>query len=172
MKTNTTASCRYLASACAALVSMLAPFGVHAQSADASRYVNAQGVEVIQGRRVAPPAAPRVDAPASADEPPQPQATAARPNPRAADAGPAKRAAFQIAAGEQDARDRDRLAILNEEMRSENAALESKIRVLQSPAVRAKLDPEQLKRLQETTLEHEKNIRALTSEINRAKKSM
>jgi hypothetical protein len=57
-------------------------------------------------------------------------------------------------------------------MRSENAALESKIRVLQSPAMRAKLDPEQLKRLQETTLEHEKNIRALTSEINRAKKSM
>ena len=169
---KTTSIGHYLAGACAALASLLAPFGVHAQSIDASRYVNAQGVEVIQGRRSAQPAAPQAQAPTSADEAPQQQATPVRPNGRAAEAGPAKKAAFQIAAGEQDARDRDRLAILNEEMRSENAALESKIRVLQSPAMRAKLDPEQLKRLQETTLEHGKNIRALTSEINRAKKSM
>ena len=155
----------------AALAALLAAPSLYAQSIDAPRYVNAQGVEVIQGRRAAPPALPRMEVQASADDAPAP-ASAAKSNARSADTGPAKKAAFQIAAGEQDARDRDRLAILNEEMRSENAALESKIRILQSPAMRAKLDPEQLKRLQETTLEHEKNIRSLTSEINRAKKSM
>jgi len=91
---------------------------------------------------------------------------------RTAQAAQARPAAFQIGAGEQGARDRDRLAILQQEMQAENSALEQKVRVLSNAGLRAKLDPEQLKRLQETTLEHERNIRALTSEINRAKGSM
>lgn len=167
---KTTANSRYLAACCVALFAGVTPPCLHAQSVDAPRYVNAQGVEVIQGRRVAPPAPP---APvAEAGEKPAPaQASAAKPVARSADAQ-ARPAGYQIAAGEQQQRDRDRLGILNEEMRAENTALESKIRILQNPAMRAKLDPEQLKRLQETTLEHEKNIRALTSEIGRARKSM
>lgn len=153
----------------AACLALAAPLGVQAQSIDAERYVNAQGVEVIQGRRAAPAAAP---APApEADNAPVPP-TPARPVLRTEPAAQARPAAFQIGAGEQDARDRDRLAILKQEMHAENSALEQKIRILQSPEMRAKLDPEQLKRLQETTLEHERNIRALTVEINRAKKSM
>lgn len=153
----------------ASCLALAAPLGVQAQSIDAERYVNAQGVEVIQGRRVTPLAAPAsVPEADNAAVPPTP----ARPVVRTEPAAQARPAAFQIGAGEQDARDRDRLAILKQEMHAENSALEQKIRILQSPAMRAKLDPEQLKRLQETTLEHERNIRALTTEINRAKKSM
>jgi hypothetical protein len=170
MTTRITLRFPYLAACCAVAAGIAAPSGACAQS-DASRYINAQGVEVIQGRR-APQAAPAAAAADTAAGEAPAQVPAARPKAGPAEAGQARKAAFQIAAGEQDARDRDRLAILNEEMRSENAALESKIRILQSPAMRAKLDPEQLKRLQETTLEHERNIRSLTSEINRAKKSM
>lgn len=143
------------------------PALTHAQSIDAERYVNAQGIEVIQGRRAALAAAPAPEA-----ENATVQSTPARPVLRTEPAAQARPAAFQIGAGEQDARDRDRLAILKQEMHAENSALEQKIRILQSPEMRAKLDPEQLKRLQETTLEHERNIRALTAEINRAKKSM
>jgi len=151
--------------ALAACLALAAP-AVHAQSSDAERYINAQGVEVIQGRRAA---APSVAAPAGADASPAPAVQAPS---RTAQAAQARPAAFQIGAGEQGARDRDRLAILQQEMQAENSALEQKVRVLSNAGLRAKLDPEQLKRLQETTLEHERNIRALTSEINRAKGSM
>ena len=171
MKTRTTLRFPYLAAWCAVVTGIAAHSGACAQSTDASRYINAQGVEVIQGRRAAQAAPVAAAADTAAGEAPA-QVPATRPKAGPGEAGQARKAAFQIAAGEQDARDRDRLVILNEEMRSENAALESKIRILQSPAMRAKLDPEQLKRLQETTLEHERNIRSLTSEINRAKKSM
>lgn len=157
----------------AACVLLAAPLGLQAQSIDAERYVNAQGVEVIQGRRAAPAAAP---APAPAPAPEADNATVpstpARPAVRTEPAAQARPAAFQIGAGEQDVRDRDRLAILKQEMQAENSALEQKIRILSNKELRSKLDPEQLKRLQETTLEHERNIRALTAEINRARKSM
>jgi len=141
------------------LPGLFGPAMVNAQSIDAERYVNAQGVEVIQGRRSAPPVqtVPGTDGSAT---------------PAGAPAAGARPAAFQIGAGEQGARDRERLAILKQEMDAENSALEQKVRVLSNAQLRAKLDPEQLKRLQETTLEHERNIRSLTSEINRAKGSM
>lgn len=156
----------------ACMLLALAP-GLHAQSIDAERYVNAQGIEVIQGRRAAPPAtAPAAPAPdAGAALAPAPSAPARAPL-VTGNAAQAKPAAFQIGAGEQDARDRERLAILKQEMQAENSALEQKVRILSNAELRSKLDPDQLKRLQETTLEHERNIRALTAEIRRARKEM
>jgi len=160
---------KHLRPALAACLALGAP-AVHAQSSDAERYINAQGVEVIQGRRLAAPSvpAPAMATPADGAVP----APAAKPPARNAQAAEARPAAFQIGAGEQGARDRERLAILKQEMDAENSALEQKVRILSNAQLRAKLDPEQLKRLQETTLEHERNIRSLTSEINRAKGSM
>ncbi len=147
----------------------ISPAVLYAQAIDAPRYINAQGVEVIQGRRAAKPG-PSAGIDSEGGDASGPvsgaQAIPKRPEPARVMA-----AGYQIAAGEQQQRDRDRLSILEEEMHAENVALESKIRVLQDPAMRAKLDAEQLKRLQETTLAHEKNIRALHSEIGRAKKN-
>lgn len=159
---------KHLRPALAACLVLGAP-AVHAQSSDAERYINAQGVEVIQGRRAAAPSVPAAADTASAIPvaAPVPKAPA-----RAAQGAGARPPAFQIGAGEQGARDRDRLAILKQEMDAENTALEQKVRILSNAQMRAKLDPEQLKRLQETTLEHERNIRSLTAEINRAKGSM
>jgi len=156
------------------LPGLFGPAMVNAQSIDAERYVNAQGVEVIQGRRSAPPVqtVPGTDGSATPAGAPAAGVGPSRPAARTGDAAGARPAAFQIGAGEQGARDRERLAILKQEMDAENSALEQKVRILSNAQLRAKLDPEQLKRLQETTLEHERNIRSLTSEINRAKGSM
>jgi len=154
--------------ACATLL-CISPAVLHAQAIDASRYINAQGVEVIQGRRAAKPA-PSPGTGSDVGDASGP-ASGAQAIPKSTLPARPMAAGYQIAAGEQQQRDRDRLSILEEEMHAENVALESKIRVLQDPAMRAKLDAEQLKRLQETTLAHEKNIRALHSEIARAKKN-
>jgi hypothetical protein len=148
----------------------LATPALQAQSIDAPRYVNAQGVEVIQGRR-----APSVPVPAVAVGEGGRQGAAPGPTSKTvkmqADAAQARPASYQIGAGEQQQRDRDRRAILEDELRAEHVSLDSKIRVLQSAELRGKLDPDALKRLQETTLDHEKNIRALHAELTRAKKS-
>lgn len=157
-----------MAMACATLLCSL-PAVLHAQAVDAPRYINAQGVEVIQGRRAARPAPAGNLGNESGSDVSSP-AGGAQAVPKRAEPARPMAASYQIASGEQQQRDRDRLGILEEEMRAENVALESKIRVLQDPTMRTKLDAEQLKRLQETTLEHEKNIRALHSEIARAKK--
>ena len=147
----------------------LATPALQAQSIDAPRYVNAQGVEVIQGRR-----APSVPVEATVGEDGR-QGAAPGLTSKAVkmqvDAAQARPASYQIGAGEQQQRDRDRRAILEDELRAEHVSLDSKIRVLQSAELRGKLDPDALKRLQETTLDHEKNIRALHAELTRAKKS-
>ncbi|TXF99526.1 hypothetical protein [Massilia arenae] len=157
-----------VAMSCAMLL-CISPAFVQAQAIDAPRYVNAQGVEVIQGRRAARPA-PTAGV-GSEDGNASGPVSRALAIPKSAEPARATAAGYQIAAGEQQQRDRDRLSILEQEMHAENVALESKIRVLQDPAMRAKLDAEQFKRLQETTLAHEKNIRALHSEIARVKKN-
>lgn len=158
-----------MAISCATLLCILPPVA-YAQAVDAPRYINAQGVEVIQGRRAAKPAPAANLGDASGSDVSGPE-SGVQAMPKKVEPARAMAASYQIAAGEQQQRDRDRLGILEEEMRAENVALESKIRVLQDPTMRAKLDADQLKRLQETTLEHEKNIRALHSEIARAKKN-
>ncbi len=138
----------------------LAPALASAQTTDATRYTNAQGVEVIQNRPPAPLAATAA-APAAVTEKP---ANTGKPAKEAASAHDAR---FQIAAREQNERDRDRLAILRQELLKEMEDYQTKSRILHSPSMKSSLTEEQLQRLQQTAHAHEQNIRDLNAEINR-----
>jgi hypothetical protein len=136
--------------------------GASAQSTEAARYVNPQGIEVIQARR-APASEERAH---GTDKP----GVVIKTAPAAAAAGAASMGGkMQVTAQEQRSRDEDRLAILNAELATENKALETKLRILSTPAMQAKLTPDELRRVQETAADHEKNIRSLNAEIGRVK---
>ena len=137
-----------------------APSFVQAQSAEAWRRINAQGVEVIQARapaqqeekvRIQKPAGTRV---ASQDG----SAALVAADPM-----------LQVSPPQQRSRDEGRLDILTHELAAESAALDKQLRILQSPTLRNKLSGDELKRLEETALDHEKNLRALNAEIGRAR---
>ena len=148
----------------AALLLLLPVAGASAQSTEAARYVNPQGIEVIQARR--PPSAEE-SRPAPAK-----QSVVVKTAPGSSPAAPGAAAAsgkMQVTAQEQRSRDEDRLAILNAELATESKALETKLRILATPAMQGKLSPDDLKRLQETAVDHEKNIRSLNAEIGRVK---
>lgn len=142
-------------------VLILTGSAAQAQNSDAARYVNEQGIEVIQPRRSAA----------------APDSTAALPKASAVKkiAGPAPAgrndSKMQVSVKEQLTRDEDRLTILTEELALEGKAFENKIKIMQTPAMKAKLSPEELTRLQETMVGHEKNMRALRAEIGRVRKS-
>lgn len=140
----------------------LAAGGACCQTTDAARYLNPQGIEVIQPRRqvAVDDAHPRVEKPGGVVK-----ATPAAAASAAASAG----GKMQVTAQEQRSRDEDRLAILNAELATESKALETKLRILATPAMQGKLSPDDLKRLQETAVDHEKNIRSLNAEIGRVK---
>lgn len=129
------------------------------QATDAARYVNAQGIEVIQARRPVTPPEPVVQAP---------KAGAVLKNAAAPIVanGDSK---LQVSAKEQRNRDQDRLVILTEELATESKAFENKIKIMQTPAMRSKLSSDELARLQETMVDHEKNMRSLNAEISRAR---
>lgn len=142
--------------------------GAAAQSTDATRYTNGQGVEIIQNRAAPAPAAAlpaAVPAPA-----PAPAAGGAVPARAQGDNAALRTAHFQIPPQEQKARDRDRVDILRQELMKELQDYETKNKVLRTPEMKAGLDPEQLARLQETLQAHERNIRDLNAEITRAVK--
>jgi hypothetical protein len=120
-----------------------------AQSVEARRYVGAGGVEIIQSRdagTVVKAAAPAVSAPVAAVR------------------------EMQISPATQQARDKDRLAILEHELLSEAAAFTKKSQMLQSPSARAKLSSEEVAQLKDSLHGTEENIRALNAEIGRAKR--
>jgi len=139
------------------LLASLASVPVLAQSSDAARYVNAQGVEVIQARRAVKleeaNAAPERRLPVTA--------------PRAAIAAGAARSTLKISAHEQYLRDEDRMAILQDELKKEAAEFETKVRLVQTPALKAKLSAEELARVETGLADHEKNLRSLNAEIGR-----
>lgn len=145
-----------------------------AQATEASRYVNRDGIEVIQARSASATSAPAAPAVAGQSEAPAPEAVA---RPRAARAvhsvepsnAPAD-ARLRVSAHEQSARDKDRLAILNQELYKELAEYENKSKVLKSPSMRGKLPEAELTRLRELASDHEKNIRALMAEISGVRK--
>jgi len=139
--------------ACAALLAHAA----RAQSIEAPRYVNGQGIEVIQGRTT--PAAAAAEkkqdaAPRAAQAVRTVDGTAAVADPR-----------MRVSVTEQRTRDKDRLAILNEELAREMGEYNSKSKILNSPSMRDKLPPAELARVRELAADHEKNIQALMSEI-------
>jgi hypothetical protein len=140
---------------------MLAAGSLKAQSTDASRYVNSQGVEVIQGRRQT--SLDRVEQPAKANSASS-EASAPVPGTRRQQATDEH---FQISAAEQDKRDRDRLAILQQELMSEATDIQTKWKVLNTPSLKATLSDEAAVRLRENIHAHESNLRALNTEISR-----
>ena len=141
----------------------LAATDVAAQSTDAARYVNSQGIEVIQPRR---PPAPEPGKTGPADKADRTGSVSSAGS--ATPAAPID-AKLRVSAKDQASRDQDRLDILNQELADETKAFETKARILQTPEMKAKLDDEGLKRLQETIIEHGKNIRALQAEISRVR---
>lgn len=138
----------------------LCPF-VQAQHADATRYRNAQGIEVIQNRS----ASVREELAAQ----PAPVSREAQGAAIAPKAGP-QDAAFQISAKEQAQRDRDRQTILQDELGREIEAYQGKVRMLQANTVKASLPDDQVARLKELAAVHEKNIRALQAELGRVRR--
>jgi hypothetical protein len=148
----------------AAILAGLGP-GAQAQSTEAARYVNPQGIEVIQARR--PPAVEEAKVPTEKNGSVIKAMTGTNPAPVQASAALDSR--LLVSNKEQRDRDQDRLAILTQELATENAGLQTKIRVLQDPALKAGLSASDLKRLGETAMDHEKNIRALNAEIGRVR---
>ncbi|MRW90355.1 hypothetical protein GJ699_10190 [Duganella sp. FT80W] len=141
------------------VAAMLMPLLAQAQSSEAARYVNRQGVEIIQNRVTETP-------PASASKPAITEAAA----PRATAERPAAvhDARFQISSREQNERDRDRLVILRQELQTEIENYQAKNKILHSPSLQASLSEEQLQRVRDITHAHEQNIRDLNNEISRA----
>ena len=135
-----------------ALLALGAWLASDAHGAEAVRYRDGQGIEIIGGRATAIPAtvAPPV-MPVTRSAPLRLQ--------RTQQAEPAR---LHVTAHEQQARDRDRLAILRQELDAELAAVHANI------AQSRILDHEPLQRSREQLRRHQENIRALKAEIARA----
>ena len=133
------------------------PLSAFAQSSDASRYVNPQGVEVIGGRRSGPveQGAVPVSRPAL--------------TPSASSAAKSGDSRLQVSPRQQSARDEDRLVILNSELKKEADAFETKLRIVQTPALKAKLSTDDLARVEAGLVDHERNVRSLNAEIGRVR---
>lgn len=140
-----------------AAAATLVPLVAGAQTSEAARYTNQQGIEIIQNR----PA----EQPASASKPTVAAAKPSAPEPAAAGVRDAR---FQISPKDQAERDRDRLAILRQELLKEMEGYQAKNKILHSPSMQASLTDDQLQRVRDTAHAHEQNIRDLNSEINRA----
>lgn len=126
-----------------------------------ARYIDAQGVEVIhnRGAEPAPPAAVvgagQVTTPAEIAPPRKPVASVAND------------ARMKISADAQRERDRDRVAILKEELANEVRALEATFqRAKQASA--DKLSAADSRRVTEEMYAHQQNILSLHSELRRA----
>ena len=126
----------------AAWLPALMSVAVAGHGSEAVRYRDERGIEIIGSRTTAMPAPEQ--APASAP--------------------PAQRAAltrWQIAPHQQQARDRERLAILRLELATEMAAMDAQVRHARS------LDAEPQQRAREQLRRHQLNIDALHAEIRR-----
>ena len=145
---------------CAALACLACSAGAaSAQQAPAQRYIDAQGVEIIQNRDAARP----VSATAAA----QPRAGAVR-TPAAATAAADPK--LQVSATEQSARDLDRAAILREELAQEMRKFEAASKALVQGEQAARAQPEAgsaLPRLKEILHTHQQNIEAISAELRR-----
>ena len=128
-----------------ASLACLALLATGAHGGEAVRYRDGQGIEMIGGRTTAIPDAVSV-----------PPALAAR------QAAPLR---LQITAHEQQARDRDRLVILRQELDAELAALQENVARSRS------LANEPLQRSREQLRRHQQNIRDLHAEISRTSKA-
>ncbi|WP_313177498.1 hypothetical protein [Massilia sp.] len=130
-----------------------------AQQAPAQRYMDAQGVEFIQNRNA--PRQEGIDAPRAAAKKPAAVAEAAAADPR-----------LQVSAAEQSARDRDREAILREELGHETAKFEAASKAFVKAEQAARGQPQvgaALKQLKDVLHTHQQNMESLTAELQRTR---
>ena len=126
----------------AAALATMASSAACAQTSEAARYTNQQGIEIIQNR------------PASAAKLPVETA-----KPRAPEPATVKDARFQVSAKDQAERDRDRLAILRQELLKEMEGYQAKNKILHSSSMQASLTDDQLQRVRDTVHTHAKHPR-------------
>lgn len=149
--------------ACAMLAN-LSFGGAFAQSSEAARYVNRQGIEIIASRGSASSGLGERMPERRASKLADPKKM---PRPAALSAAIPDR--LFVSARQQAARDQDRLAILQEELKAETTAFESKRRLLHEATTSAKLGPEERRLSEEAMRRHQSNIRALNAEIGRVR---
>ena len=130
------------------------------QAISAARYVDAQGVEVIHNRNAELPLSVSAPAPAT-----QGSVTVAKAAPLAA--GPVD-PKLRVAPAEQALRDRDRVAILQQELETESRKYESAWMRLQGAKGTEKPGAVATQRMNEELDDHQKNIQALHAELRRA----
>jgi hypothetical protein len=148
--------------------------GAKAQGLEASRYVNAQGVEMLVSRNSARPVEAVPEDTRDAATP-----TAAAVTGKAAKAATgsafvpvALRETQRVSGQQQTARDQDRQRILVQELMTEEQQLELKRRLLRSPRAQADLTADEQRRINEAIERHESNIRSLQREMTPARSSL
>lgn len=142
------------------LLALAAGTAAAADSVSAQRYVDAQGVEVIQNRSPAGTAGAVKQLSGATER--------AASGKLAAPASGVRDAHFQVSAGEQAARDLDRVAILEQELNNEMRAIAEMSR-LSAALAGASPGTQDPVRVKERMNDHEKNIAALQAELRRAR---
>lgn len=138
-----------------------------ASAAEAERYVDSQGIEIIHNHSVAVPLGNNLPSNIlKAGVFTQLKAAVAENNQSS------RGTKLQITKKEQQKRDGERLEILNQELMAEASAFQTKWKALNTPNMKLSMGNEQAIKLQQSLNENEKNIRLLTSEINNTKKGL
>lgn len=133
-----------------------------ADTISAQRYVDAQGVEVIQNRSPAPAAGTIRQLSGATERAASVKLAAPAP------ASGVRDARFQVSAGEQARRDLDRVGILEQELNNEMRAVGEITRLSAALAGSAPGGQDQA-RVKERMNDHQKNIAALQAELRRAR---
>jgi hypothetical protein len=148
------------------LLGLLLLFGLvpvfAASSNEPDRFVNAQGIEIIQ------PRAALVTGEAKLSAPGEKPAGKAAPGVVAASFVSASAEKLRVSAKEQQNRDKDRLTILNQELQAEMQAYQTKWKAVHATNAKNALSAEDMAKLQQQVGDHENNIQALQAEIRRA----
>jgi hypothetical protein len=154
-----------LAMACSATL-LAAPNAKAASPVEASRYVNAQGVEILVSRG-APKAAEPPNTEARDDTAPAttPAPAPGRSDAKAGAATALARSEHRVSPGQQAARDDERQRILTQELLDEQQQLDVKRRALRNPRAASDLSEIEWRKLNEGVERHESNIKSLHREL-------
>lgn len=135
------------------------------QASAAKRYTSAQGIEMIQSRGVA---MNRLTAASPSVAGGKLPTGAARVAPTNLTTSPHGAISVTVPPPEQAARDRDRMAVLKQELAKELASIQNQTTVLSDPELRHKVGTDEVKRMEYMKALHHQNIKALTGEMRRA----
>jgi hypothetical protein len=141
---------------------LAAALPAYADPVSSHRYIDAQGVEIIRGRNATTPASSMVSG-GLVDLEAKPHATLAR-----SAVGDPK---LKIAPAEQAERDRDRIAILEQELQEESRAFVALSERAAGKQGHVKRTPDELASAQGQLVQHQKNIEALNAELRLARLS-